>query len=138
MTSDQATVGAFIVAALALLFGVAKWVWPKLASFFGSVNTTFETINGKPARHDRSGREVEPASPSIAAQIADLKSVVSDQAQQNKRITAVEAIAAEHGRRLDRIEDGAHFERIVTKVESATAWKAMEAIASQEDRDTEL
>jgi hypothetical protein len=38
----------------------------------------------------------------------------------------------DHDRRLKRLEEGV-VERVVTKAESAAAWRAVEAIASQPD-----
>lgn len=130
MTSDQATVGAFLVTAVVALAAALRWLLPRLARFFGSVTQTFETINGKAAVVDHSGREVEPPVPGVQVQLADIKAVVSDQSQQNTRLTAIEAEQVDHTHRLTRLEE-AHIERVVTRAESAQAWAAVEAIASQ-------
>ena len=129
MTSDQATIGAFIVTALVALAALGRWVWPKIAGWFRAQEEMFGTINGRPEKVDRSGKTVEPAVPSLTYQLAELTRAVSDQAEQNTRISAVEQLAVEHGRRLDRLEGGAQFERMLTKAESMQAWRAVEAVA---------
>lgn len=131
MTSDQATVGAFLVVALGSLAASARWVWPRLARFFRSLDTMFETINGRPAELDRAGRVVSQPVPSLGVQISDLRQAVADQANQDARITAVEEAVTDLGKRVTAMESGHQIERIVTRAESAQAWKAVEAIATQ-------
>lgn len=135
MTGDQATLGGFIVAALVAAAAFLRWAWPPVKGFFGSLDDTFATINGRPARIDKAGREAEPAVPSLTVQLADLKSAVSDQAAQNARLAAIEVTQAEHGNRLDRIEAGGHLERIAGHIDSAQAWRAVEALTQDEDTE---
>ena len=140
VTTDQATVGAFLVGALALGGAFVRWVWPLISDFFKALATTFETINGKPAVVDRAGRVQEPAEPSLRVQLADIKATVSDQAAQNEQITALTKtqaeharILAEHGERFARLEDGSLYERLMARHESTSAFNAMEAIANHPD-----
>jgi hypothetical protein len=91
----------------------------------------FETINGRPPEVDKSGREVREAVPSLSVQLADIKHTISDQAVQNKRLEALETTTADHGHRLTVIESANQLERVAGHIDSAQAWKAVEAIASQ-------
>lgn len=128
MTVEQATIGAFFVGALALCGAFARWVWPLIAGFFKALNTTFETINGKPAVMDRANREVEPAEPSLRVQLNDIKVTVSDQAAQNDRLASLEG-------RVDRLEDGSQLERLMARHESTSAFNAIEAIANHTEEE---
>lgn len=125
-------VGGFVVA-----FGVAfAAAWPHLTRFFKSIDSMFETINGRPAEIDRAGREQQPAIPSLSVQLTDLKNAVSDQATQNKRITAVEDLAAqqarilaEHGERLTAVESRNQIERSLGHVAQAKVFDAIGEVA---------
>jgi len=125
-------VGGFIVA-FAVAFTTA---WPHLTKFFKSIDAMFETINGRPAEIDRAGREQQPAIPSLSVQLTDLKRAVSDQATQNKRITAVEDLAAqqarilaEHGERLTAVESRNQIERSLGHVAQAKVFDAIGEVA---------
>jgi DNA-binding transcriptional LysR family regulator len=124
MNSDQATVGAFVITALVATAAAARWLFPRLARFFRSLDRMFETINGRPAEVDKAGREVSPSVPSLSVQMADLKAEIGERKLMERRLTDVEG-------RVTALESGSQVERIVTKVESAQAWRAVEAIANQ-------
>lgn len=131
MNPEQAPIGTLIVAASVAGASAIVWLWPRLVRFFTSLERMFETINGRPAEIDKAGRESSPAIPSLSVQIADLKQAVSDQAEQNTRIAAMETTLAEHGKRLVALEDGAQLERLAARADSHQAFKAIEAIANQ-------
>ena len=125
MTSDQATVGAFAVAALGLLGASARWLIPRAARFFRALDRMFETINGRPAQIDKAGREESPAVPSLSVQLSDLRQAIADKSNLDRRVTVLEEWRS-------RVEGGQQIERIVGKVESAQAWKAIEAVAKDD------
>lgn len=125
MTSDQATVGAFAVTALVAVAAGARWMLPRLARFFRSVDRMFETINGRPAEVDKAGRQVAASVPSLSVQLADLRSELGDRKLMDQRLTDVEG-------RVTALESGHQVERVVSKLESAQAWRAVEAIANQD------
>jgi hypothetical protein len=136
MTSDTATIGGFAIAALVAFAAALRWVWPRLLRFFRSIDAMFETINGRPAEMDRAGREQQPAIPSLSVQLTDLKNAVRDQATQNKRITAVEDLAAqqarilaEHGERLTAVESRNQIERSLGHVAQAKVFDAIGEVA---------
>jgi DNA-binding transcriptional LysR family regulator len=124
MSADQAAVGAFIVTALVALAAASRWLIPRLARFFRSLDRMFETINGRPAEVDKAGRQVAPSVPSLSVQLADLRSELGDRKLLDRRLTDVEG-------RVTALESGHQVERVVSKLESAQAWAAVEAIANQ-------
>lgn len=154
MTSDQATIGAFLLGALAAAASAAVWVWPRAARFFRALDRMFETINGRPAQVDRSGRQQKPAVPSLSVQLSDIQATIADQTSQNEQIAALrkgqaalETIVAEHGKRLNRLDSGHQAERIAGHVANAAAFSAIEEAAKRggtvdgdvvEEPDTEL
>lgn len=115
---------------------IAKWIWPTLRDFFAGITGAIETINGRPAKLDKAKREMRPAVPSLTVQLADLAKAVSDQTEQNKRLTALETLTAEHGQRLTAIEAGHQIERSLGHVAQAKTMDALEAVARKSD-DTE-
>jgi hypothetical protein len=125
ITADQAPIGAFIVTALVAIAAGARWLLPRLARFFRSLDRMFETINGRPAEVDRSGREVAPPVPSLSVQMADIKAELGERRLMEERLTNVEG-------RVTALESGHQVERVVSKLESAQAWAAVEAIAKDE------
>ena len=146
MTSDQATVGAFLVGCLVAGGSLIAWLFPKVRRFFGTVNRGLLELTGTPAEYDRAGREVKPAVPSLSAQIADIRQAQKVEATQNERLTALESTSAEHGQRLTALEQTHQMERALGHVAAAKTFDAIEAVARKsqpephpaDEPDTEL
>jgi hypothetical protein len=126
VTSDQATVGAFLLGALGLCGTAAVWLWPKVVRFFRALDRMFETINGRPAEIDKAQRQVRPAVPSLSVQLSDLRKAVADNTNLDDRMTHLEG-------RVDRLEEKAQLERITGHVAQAQAFKAIEEVARHGD-----
>ena len=147
MTSDQATVGAFLVGCLVAGGSLLVWLFPKVRTFFRAMAQMFETINGSPAQIDRAGREQKPEVPSLSVQLGDIKQAISDQTEQNERLTALETLTSDHGQRLTALEQTHQMERALGHVAAAKTFDAIEAVARKshppeprpaEEPDTEL
>lgn len=84
------------------------------------------------------GRELAPALPGIGQRMANVETAIVAIAQQQQEIADLKVTSAIHDREIARLGDGqarleaAMVERIVTKAESAAAWRAMEAAAQAE------
>ena len=128
----------YAVGGLGGLVVFVKWIWPPIRDFFGGLKGAIENVNGRPAKYDKAQREVKPAVPSLSVQLADLHKAVSDQTEQNRRITDVEALVVEHGQRLTAIETGHQIERSLGHVAQAATFDAMgRAIDAGRRRDDE-
>ena len=147
MTSDQATVGAFLMGCLVAGASLIAWLFPKIRRFFGTVNRGLLELTGTPAEYDRAGREVKPAVPSLSAQIADIRQAQKVEATQNERLAALETLTSDHGQRLTALESSASMERALGHVAQAKTFDAIEAVARKsqqpapppiDEPDTEL
>jgi hypothetical protein len=146
--------GAAIVA---ILGAFMRWVWPPMRDFFGGIAGAIDNVNGRAAKYDKAHREVKPAVPSLTVQLADLtrglievRDIMSDQSEQNRRITAVEETVAQHARLLathsQMLAADGHLhqvERITGNVAQAKVFDAITEAnrhrdAIDEEPDTEL
>lgn len=139
---DWATLTASLLVGLGALAGMLRYVVPRIGRFFSAMDRMFETINGRPAKLDKAGRVEEEAVPSLGVQLADLKTAISDQQLQNRRLTAIEETQAQHAKmlaahaqHLERYDELSQVERIVTKAESHQALKTIEAVATNPPED---
>lgn len=105
---------------------------------------TRDAILGRPAIPDttRPGHILHAATPGLPermdasdadareqrTQMAEMSRALVALAESHKHQGAQDKILADHERRLDKLEEGA-VERVVTRAESAAAWRAMEAAA---------
>lgn len=127
MTSDQATVGAFLLGCLVAGGSLLVWLFPKVRTFFRAMSQMFETINGSPAQIDRAGREQKAEVPSLSVQLGDIKKSISDQTEQNERLTALETLTSDHGQRLTALEQTSQLERTMGHLATAKTMDAIEA-----------
>lgn len=136
-----ATVFGSLVAGLAVIWGGwRKWIKPWVGSVARTWVALRDSLIGREAQHDSiTGREIQPALPGIGVRmeavetnVGRLIELVAGQHRQDERLDEHEAALTEHGNRLKQLEDGT-IERIATKAESVAAWKAVAAVAKQED-----
>ena len=125
LTQIDVTMKALIGAAtlLGVLFGFLKWVRPRMKSAASDTAAVRDAILGREAVKDSiTGRELAPALPGIGVRMATIESAVALLADQGGRLDSLE-------HRVESLEE-ARVERVVAKVESAQAWRTMEAVAN--------
>lgn len=125
----NATTGAVlgVIALLGVFVGWLKWLRPKIRSARQDGVAIRDAILGRdPVVDSITGKEIAPALPGMGVRMAH-------QEQQMDLITrAVAQLASTHTRidnhetRIQKLEE-ASVERVVTRAESAAAWRAMEA-----------
>lgn len=123
------------LAALAALMGA--W-WYKYGR---PMTATSEAILGRAEVKDRSGAVIQPAQPGLPAQMARIAETVEQLVQMNRRVDDVTADVAELRGEVAEVKKDvaslkdAHVERVMTKVESAQAFAAIEAVANNNQSD---
>jgi hypothetical protein len=103
--------------------------------------TRRDALVGREAVKDSiTGRELSPALPGIGQRMANVETAIVAIAQQQQEIADLKVTVAVHDREIGKLADGqarleaAAVERVVSKAESAAAWRAMEAVAHDPDR----
>ena len=131
---------------LGLVVGWVRWVRPKIHNGRREVVAVRDAILGRDAIADSiTGKEIAPAVPGMGvrmahqeAQMQALTDVVARLADSQSRFDNLETLTGDHAVRIKALED-AVVERVVTKVESAQAWRAMEeAIKAEPDETPDL
>ena len=137
MDLTQVLIGG--AALFAILEGARRWVWPGIRDFFNGLVGAIENVNGRPEKRDKANRVVAEAVPSLGVQLGDLRKAISDQTEQNRRLTALEEqhaadaqIVAEHGQRLTALESRHQMERALGHVASAAAFDAIGEVAKRQ------
>lgn len=128
---------AAAIGALALLgkYALKGWRWQR--AFSRKAAAIGDAILGRDAVVDSiTGKEIAPPLPGMGVRMAH-------QEQQMEAITvAVTKLASQqeylvdHERRIKALEDQA-VERVVTRAESAAAWRAVEAVAKNDPPESE-
>ena len=128
---------AVVVGCLTVVGLMAGW-WYK---FGRPMAATAEAILGRAEVTDRSGAVVQEAQPGMPAQVAELAKTVRVLVEMNRTVDGVVADVAvlrsdvaSVSDRVTVLEHGA-VERVASKVESAQAFKAIEAVALQQPDD---
>lgn len=112
-------------ALIGLWVGWFKLVRPKWRRFWAKLDGSLDTLNGRgPITDLATGRVLSPAQPPLGNRIANVEEAVSELREVVKLLTAVQRRLDEHASRISSLEDG-RLERIVTKAESAQAWRAV-------------
>ena len=119
------TVGG--IAILGTLFAWLRWVAPQLKQWQWERRAKNDVLIGRPASLNRITGEHIPALPGVADKIETLAEAVHE---------LVSGRIENHEERLQALEAAA-VERVVTKAESAAAFRAMEAIARGPDEFTD-
>lgn len=116
------------------LAGWVRWGRPRAQKAWRTVVAAFATLAGtEEVRHKITNEVIVPAQPGVGVQIANLTAahielaeVVKKLVEQQAHTEALQAGQHDHEKRIVVLEQ-AQVERIVTKAESAAAWRAVEA-----------
>ena len=123
-----------------MLLGWLRVVRPRIRKARATLTSAQDALLGREAIIDSiTGREIAPALPGVGSRMAhqeqqmELLTVsVTKLVDQQQHQIALERRVDGHEDRIKGLEDAA-IERVVGKAESASAWRAMEAIAKQGD-----
>ena len=140
MSEAQAVIGS-AVGVVAILTGVAGWlkvVRPWWRGLRRDYIAGRDALVGRDAVVDSiTGRELAPALPGIGQRMANVETAIVAIAQQQQDITELKTATEDIDHRVSKLE-AAYVERIVTKQESAQAWRAIEsAINAEPDEFTD-
>ena len=130
-TNAWIAAGVLAVGILSLAGGILKWVLPPVVRFMRTVNRGLLELTGTPDEYDRADNLVKHGTPSLSAQIGDIKVIISDQGKQNQRLTALETTVADLSKRVTDVERLHAVERITGNVAQA---KVVDAIAEANRR----
>lgn len=137
------------LAALAVIAGVflgfLRWVRPKLQRVGSEARAGLDALVGREEIRDSiTGKVLVPALPGIGVrmdtnehELREQRAALTTLAEAVGKIADNQGQLTDHERRLKVLEE-AHVERVVTKVESAQAWRAMEAVARSTPDDEAL
>lgn len=115
--------GAALVVILGALVAAVRWARPRWQRFTSKVDAGFESIVGRDAIvNPADGRVISPAVPGIGVRMTNVEDAVALLVANQNRLD-------DHDRRIVRLEE-ATIERIVNRADSALAWGAIAAAAS--------
>jgi hypothetical protein len=143
---DWVTFALALAAALGVLGGYFRWVLPRYRRLRSRVVAAWHSIFGRDAILDSTtGREIEPALPGVGMRLADqardlslLTESVAAIAKSHARLDDLDIARLDHENRIVKLEEAA-VERVVTRAESAAAFRAMEAaVKAQPDEEPDL
>lgn len=113
---------AFAVTAVGAMFGIYRWFRPKWRAISADVQAGRDALVGRDAVVDSiTGKELAPALPGIGVRMATMETAVAKLVETTLRLD-------DHELRITSLEEGA-VERVAAKLESAQAWRAVEAVA---------
>lgn len=119
------TVGLITIAGAVLTW--LRWIRPKVKKGQAEAVAVRDAILGRDAVRDSiTGRVLAPPLPGIGQRIDTVERAVATLADQHRVLEDHERRIKANEARISKLEDAA-AERIVTKQESALAWRAMEA-----------
>jgi hypothetical protein len=149
---DQTSMSVGVVLGLlgvaGIIIGHFKVFLPWWGGLKGQVVSGRDTLVGRPPIVDPVSKKViAPALPSLGERLEvhqteingslrDIVALLESQQAQDRRLNDHEDRLGEHGGRIRTLEEAA-VERIVTKAESASAWRAVEAVANGHDAPDE-
>lgn len=138
---DQTSTSVGIILGVLAIVGAVvthfRWIRPKIRAGKDVYVAGRDSLIGRPAIVDTiTGKELSPALPGVGVRLANVEAgqletrdalrhiatLLESQQAQDKRLDGLES-------RVHALEEGA-VERIVTKAESASAWRAVEAVAN--------
>jgi hypothetical protein len=132
---SKALIGVITLAAMVVSF--YRLVRPKLRRASSDIRAGRDALVGREAVFDTiTGKEIAPALPGIGVRMATtelqmttLTEAVATLADNDGRLTSLELWRADVDRWRGVVDAGA-VERVVTRAESAAAWRAVEAVAN--------
>jgi hypothetical protein len=122
----------------ALVFSFFRWVRPKMKQAASDIRAGRDALVGRDAIYDSTvpGKILVPALPGIGVRMAstennltELTTAVAKLADNDQRTTDLEHWRAEVEAWRATV-DAQSVERVVTRAESAAAWRAVEAVAN--------
>lgn len=117
-----------VAASLGFVFSWLRWVRPGWQRWKRGAIGAWDSVVGREAVVDSiTGRELSPALPGVGVRLDILTDAVAKIGDQHVRLE-------DHEDRIKRLELAA-VERVVTRSESAAAWRAMEAVAQSKPDD---
>lgn len=133
----QATLAALATIAGAV-FGFLRWVRPKYKAVGRDFRAGRDALVGRDEIRDSiTGAVLVPALPGMGVRMDTQEKQLSTLTEAVSTLAKTTVQLADHEQRI-KILEAAAVERVVTKVESAQAWRAVEAIASQAAVDEAL
>jgi hypothetical protein len=122
--------GVGILTLLGLVFGYLWKVRPGVKQVASDVRAGRDALVGRPAVYDSiTGRELAPALKGIGVRMDTNEQQLGELTVAFAKLADSTLRLDEHDQRLKRLEEGV-VERVVTKAESAAAWRAVEAVAN--------
>ncbi|MGZ6778162.1 MAG: hypothetical protein ACXVGO_04105 [Mycobacterium sp.] len=122
--------------ALSLLAAWWRWLRPKYKRGKADGVAIRDAILGRDAIVDSiTKKEIAPALPGIGQRMATVEQALITFAQNRHDLDALIESHEKHDQRIRALEDAA-VERVVTKAESAAAWRAMEAATLAQPDET--
>ncbi len=135
-TSASVSVALGIIAILGAVVAHFRWVRPKYRRGRDMFVAGRDSLIGRPAIVDTiTGKELSPALPGIGNRMENVEQNQIETRDALRHIAAVMEGQQIQDRRIDDHETRLHaleaaaVERIVTKAESAAAWRAVEAVS---------
>jgi hypothetical protein len=128
------TAGAIV----AVLGGWWRWVRPRYRKAKRDSVAIRDVLLGREAQRDTiTQQETSPAIPGIGQRMSTVEHALVTFAENRHDLDSLIESRANHEDRIKKLED-ASVERVVTRAESAAAWRAVEAVANaQPDVDAE-
>lgn len=124
---------ASLLAVLTAAFAFFKWVRPRLQRVVSDVRAGRDALVGRDAVHDSiTGRVISPELPGIGVRMATTETQMTLLTDAVAKIADSHVLLEDHGRRIKALEAGS-VERVAARVESTSAWRAVEAIAKKDD-----
>lgn len=120
---------AYAITILTLLGG-AITVWVFVRPAFMRSRAVADAILGEEPVNDRAGREIQPARPGLVSRVGSVEHAVALLVETNTRLDNHENRLDAHDARIKELQEQT-IERVVAKAESASAWRAVEAVAKQ-------
>lgn len=124
-------------ATLLSVVGGAIAVWVFVRPAVKRSRAVADAILGEESVHDRAGREIQPARPGLVSRVGSVEHTLALLVETNARLENHEGRLDGHDAAIRELQEQA-LERIVTKAESASAWRAVEAVAKQPSVEPEI
>lgn len=127
--------GAALLGALAVIWRATRRGRAAVHEIKNDGRRIRDSILGRPATVDSiTGKELAPALPGIGQRMDTVERAVIALADQHLKLDNHEARLEDHAVRIQALEE-ASVERVVSRVESAQAWSAMEAAINSDPNE---
>lgn len=124
--------------AVTVVYKLITWARPRLQRLSRDAFAARDAIVGRdPVVDSITGRELAPALPGIGQRLATVEEALVVLAEDRTRLNHVEVTVATHTEQIAQLQAGM-LERLAARVESTSAFAAMEAIATNTGGTDEL